>query len=114
MATSMRQKVLTGLVVVVVAGLVVAVVAGRDSPTHRVLTAALHKHGCQEAAVVEQVQDAPKAWTGFRHKVDTSWRVDGCGASYDAVIREEREPTGRRGKHHRDVYEVVFWQPHST
>ena len=80
MATSMRQKVLTGLVVVVVVGLVVAVVAGRDSPTHRVLTAALHKHGCQEAAVVEQVQDAPKAWTGFRHKVDTSWRVDGCGA----------------------------------
>ena len=108
--SSAHQKALTGLGVVVVGGLLVAVVMGRDSPTHRVLTVALHKHGCEAAAVVAQQQQQPKGFADFQRKNDTIWRVDGCGVSYDAVVREERERTGRRGKHHSDVYEVVLWQ----
>lgn len=95
-------------VVVVLVGLVVAVVVGREEPRHRVLHAHLTQQGCAETPVI--TSSSSSSFGGFDRRHDEAFVVEGCGARYDAVVREHREPTGRKNKHHRDVFEVVSWQ----
>jgi len=93
----LKANLRIALAVVVVTGLVVAVVLNREDPTQRALKVALHTHGCGEAPTrITSLSTPPPAFAAWDHRNDTAWRVEGCGAGYDAVVHEHREPTGRK------------------